>query len=69
MNAREMFEACGYKVYANSDKQICYTADERDQYKRVKFKLKPRKLTVHSDVTMALLKAIIAQCRELGWDI
>ncbi len=65
MNAKELFESLGYHRYANNKKIICYVANE--DYKRIKFKLEQNKLTIHSDVNMELLGAIIKQCIEIGW--
>ena len=67
MTAKEMFKLAGYNQYANNSRYICYTADKENDWKRVKFKLRENKLTIHSDVKMELLRAIIKQCEELGW--
>ena len=65
MSVIDLFENCGYKLYANNDNLICYTHGDG---KRIKFKLKQRKVTIHSDVDENLMKAIIKQCEELGWE-
>ena len=66
MNAVELFKNCGYRLYANNDNLICYTKDD-GTHKRIKFKLKQRKVTIHSDVDINLLDAITTQCLLLGW--
>ena len=65
MKAKEMFEQEGYRLYANNEKMICYTANKDG--KRIKFKLEKKKVTIHADVEMSLLLAIVRQCVELGW--
>ena len=67
MTAKEMFMQEGYYCYANNDNYICYGGGREKDYKRIKFKLKQGKLTVHSDITMSLLRAVVKQCDELGW--
>ncbi|MDO4749163.1 MAG: hypothetical protein Q4A12_08330 [Eubacteriales bacterium] len=70
MTAKEMFEKKGFSQYAKSDKCICYTRNGgkvNDGNHRIKFKVKQKKITLHSDIDMETLNAIIEQCRELGW--
>lgn len=67
MNAKEMFEKLGFFQYANNKKFICYTGEYESGWKRIKFKLEKKKLTIHSDVNIDMLQAILKQCEELGW--
>lgn len=70
MTAKEMFEKKGFSRYAKSDNYICYTRNGgKVNYdnRRIKFNVKQKKITLHSDIDMETLNAIIEQCRELGW--
>lgn len=67
MTAKDMFNELGFFQYANNKKFICYTGEKESGWKRIKFKLEQQKMTIHSDVNIDMLRAIIKQCEELGW--
>lgn len=73
MNAREMFEALGYKRNEESEKIIYLIETEGSfYYQEIIFNLLQKVIVIDGNflevaIENNLLKAIVQQCKELGW--
>ena len=70
MNAKEMFEALGYKKNVENGK-ITYSQDFVSGYFEIIFDLSENEIEIETNMEVIiendLLPAINQQCKELGW--
>jgi hypothetical protein len=77
MEAKEMFEKLGYKLYQKSDKIIEYRTSEHLPYDRVNFSITLKSFNTvgktgqcnpsYKSIYLPLANAIIQQMKELNW--
>lgn len=73
MNAREMFEELGYKRNVENEKIIYLIETEGSfYYQEIIFNLLQKVIVIDGNflevaIENNLLKAIVQQCKELGW--
>lgn len=66
MTAKEMFESMGWKQIANEPSHIAYERGFRT-IEFLKWDEDTNIVTSSGHINMNVLKAINAQCRDLGW--